>query len=197
MSVRESWSRIAAWAEANIPPDKFRLAAGATEQQIADLETLLGFPLPEDVRESYQIHNGTDETVFPRWPTDGDFPCYPAYGELVTLEFMGLMYQRHCEFELGKNAAEIVTPEIKPFHWNSRRLVLTDDASSSGLRVDLDPAEAGTFGQILHHDRSFGPIKVISPSWAAMLQRIAEDIDAGIYYYSEDLTWSRKDHSNQ
>ena len=52
MSVRESWSRIAAWAGANLPPNKFRLAAGATEQQIADLEALLGFPLPEDVRES-------------------------------------------------------------------------------------------------------------------------------------------------
>ena len=105
---------------------------------------------------------------------------------------MGLMYQRHREFEVEKVAAEIVTPEIKPLQWSSRRLVLTDDASSSGLRVDLDPAEAGTFGQILHHDRSFGPIKVISPSWAALLQRIADDIDAGIYFYSEDLTWSRK-----
>jgi cell wall assembly regulator SMI1 len=172
MSVRESWSRIVAWSSANMPSGTFRPMPGATERQIADLEELVGIQLPEDVRESYRIHNGTDETVFPCYWGDGHLLPH-EYGELVSLEFMEIMYKYHCEFEKANTWPEIITPEIKPVFWSSRRLVLTNDASDSGLRVDLDPAEAGKIGQIIRHDRSFGPVKVIAPSWAELLQRIS------------------------
>jgi cell wall assembly regulator SMI1 len=196
MSVRDSWSRIAAWAAANIPSNEFRLASGASEQEIAELEGLIGCPLPDDVRESYQIHNGTDETVFPCYWSDGGL-LPQEYGELVTLKVMGEMFGLHRKFEEDNYLAEIVTPEIKPLHWSSRRLVLTNDGSDSGLRVDLDPAEAGVMGQIIRHDRAFGPVKVIAPSWAELLRRIADDADAGLFYYSDDHPWSRKTSEGQ
>jgi cell wall assembly regulator SMI1 len=196
MSVSESWNRIATWASANLPPNVFRLSPGATEQEIADLEALVGSPLPEDVRESYRIHNGTDETVFPCYWSDGEL-LPQEYGELVTLKVMGEMFELHRKIEHNNEKAEILTPEIKPVQWSSRRLVLTNDASDSGLRVDLDPAEAGTIGQIIRHDRSFGPVKVVAPSWEALLQRIADDADAGLFAYSEDLLGVVRIHLEQ
>jgi cell wall assembly regulator SMI1 len=192
MSVREFWTRIAAWAAANIPANEFRLSPGASEQEIADLEAIAGCSLPEDVRASYLIHNGTDETVFPCYWSDGKL-LPQEHGELVTLKVMGEMVGLIRKFEEADEEAEFVTPEIKPIHWNSRRLVLTNDASDSGLRIDLDPAEAGVMGQILRHDRTFGPVKVIAPSWAALLQQVADDVDAGLFYYSVDHPWSRRD----
>jgi cell wall assembly regulator SMI1 len=62
--MNELWERITAWfaANASLEPYLFSLADGATEQEISATETVLGIPFPDDVRESYLLHNGSNRT---------------------------------------------------------------------------------------------------------------------------------------
>lgn len=60
--VQNAWNRIHAAFEKIGPRSLESLNPPATEQQIVDLETKLGFPLPDDVKCSLKIHNGQDTT---------------------------------------------------------------------------------------------------------------------------------------
>jgi cell wall assembly regulator SMI1 len=177
MSVRESWQRIAKWAADNIPDGKFRLASGASSEQIDELEAVLGFPLPEDVRESYLAHNGTDETPFPF-----------KNQEHSSLSFIAAVYPMYKTFATGPNnevATEVEGP-IKPIFWSLHRVPLTEDGGGSSLMIDLDPAEGGTVGQVIEHNRDLGPVRVIATSWGELLKTIADDAEAGRYIYGKD-----------
>jgi hypothetical protein len=62
--VEQLWNRIEAWFEANVPPGHFELFPGATEDQLDAAEKILGLSLPDDLRESYRIHNGMADGSF-------------------------------------------------------------------------------------------------------------------------------------
>jgi cell wall assembly regulator SMI1 len=144
MSVRESWSRIATWAAANIPSNEFRLAPGATEREIVDLEEVEGCPLPEDVRESYRIHNGTDETVFPCYWSDGGL-LPQEHGELVTLKVMGEMVGLHRKFE--EDNRQCHAPQPRPLSQRERGGRGTRMPESIGAPLSETSARRGVAGK--------------------------------------------------
>ena len=58
-TVRESWQRIDVWIQQFAPSqaDTY-FYPGISQEQIAHVEAALKVELPEDVKESYRIHNG-------------------------------------------------------------------------------------------------------------------------------------------
>jgi len=63
--VAASWRRIDRWLKQNARGWK-PVRKGVTEEKIAKAEKTLGFKLPDDVRESYLVHDGvSDEGFFP------------------------------------------------------------------------------------------------------------------------------------
>jgi cell wall assembly regulator SMI1/predicted DNA-binding WGR domain protein len=177
-TIREDWSCIVAFASERFPEGEFRLAGGATEEQIGAAEQILGFRLPDDVRESYRIHNGSDDSSF------------PIIGVLSPIDVVADDFaQRRGWPEDGWGTPDEIEGPIKPVWWNTARVQLTDDSSGSGLTIDLDPAEGGTWGQVIHHDHEVGPRRVYAPSWGALLRRIADDAEAGKIVHDEGYTW--------
>ena len=59
-SVSESWRRIDAWLAEHAPASLAGLRSPATSEAIARTESLIGMPLPDDLRESLMCHNGED-----------------------------------------------------------------------------------------------------------------------------------------
>jgi cell wall assembly regulator SMI1 len=57
-SMREIWDMIEGWLALNTPWIQASLAPGATQDEIQTAEASLGLALPEDVRQSYRLHNG-------------------------------------------------------------------------------------------------------------------------------------------
>jgi cell wall assembly regulator SMI1 len=178
MTLADTWNRIIAWHEANTPAGKLRLNAGA----IADFERAIGVPLPEDFRESLQLHGGGSEDCWILW-----------YGELLTLAGMltqWTMYrdmQARGEYAVPGDAAwtaDASAGPIKPLFWNTRRLFVTDNCGDH-LTLDLDPPPAGNYGQVLDHSHEVGPKNVLAPSWSAFLNQVADDLEAGKYVYIE------------
>jgi hypothetical protein len=59
-SVSASWRRIDAWLTEHAPVSFARLRPPATVEAIARAESLIGMPLPCDLRASLRCHNGED-----------------------------------------------------------------------------------------------------------------------------------------
>src|SRR4051812_29451520 len=56
--VAESWRRIETWLEEHLPALKATLRPGVSKKDLAKFEKLVGRTLPDDVRESWLVHDG-------------------------------------------------------------------------------------------------------------------------------------------
>ena len=63
--VSHSWKRIDAWAEDNYPELFDQICEGATVNDLNELEHQLDCSLPQDVRESWMIHDGQERGGMP------------------------------------------------------------------------------------------------------------------------------------
>ncbi|MBN9519177.1 SMI1/KNR4 family protein [bacterium] len=58
-AARNAWTRLESWCKQHHPRLLGQLNPGASDQEIAAAERSIGQVLPDDVRESLEIHNGT------------------------------------------------------------------------------------------------------------------------------------------
>src|SRR6266851_8298885 len=55
------WTRIECVLHQHVPDTASTLARAATDREIADLQAAIGLVLPEDFRQSLELHNGQDD----------------------------------------------------------------------------------------------------------------------------------------
>src|SRR5262249_40784079 len=151
-----------------------------TEQEIREAEEAMGLALPEDVRESYRAHNGTNHAGF--------FPA-GLRGVLLSLHDMvraWRMWKRFVERDtLGGRRPEDVAKGVRrdslnvgwvPFH------------SNGGGDYDcgaLAPAPGGTAGQIITMNHETGEHRLIAPSLRHWLHNFAHDLEDGTYRFED------------
>jgi len=166
--VAVPWGRIVAWYEANTPPGTLRLPPGIDEELIQVAEAEMGLRLPDDVRAFYRMHNGLDGSSLLH------------YGEFLSLEFLlGEHSTTPRPGDLGAdNAPHDLSGPIKPTWWSLMRVKIIDN-SGDGVMVDLDLAPGGTVGQVILFDHERGPRRVLAPSFAEWLARLARALEAG------------------
>jgi cell wall assembly regulator SMI1 len=180
MDIQEVWQRILAWHQLNAPRGKFRLARGASAKRIASLERLIEQPLPNDLRESYQLHDGTAGT----WLL--------FYGEVMPLDGIGRMWERYREWQktgygIGPDwKTHAIQGPIKPIWWSTLRIPITDNGGGDPVMIDLDPAKGGRRGQVIAYNHEIGPKQVLARSFAGWLEKIANALEAGEYVYIEE-----------
>jgi cell wall assembly regulator SMI1 len=174
MSVRESWKRIADWYDGSPRRGLIILEAGATEGQLEALERAIGSRLPDDVRESYLLHNGTSDLL--------------GVGEVMPLNRVEAMWQMYAAWQhengygLGPDwdPRDIEGP-IKPIWWSALRIPVTHNGGGDSVMIDLDPAEGGTGGQVIWFSHEVGPEKVLARSWGEWLNGIAKELEVREY----------------
>lgn len=178
-NIATSWERVTRWHEAH-GVLKFQLAPGASKAQLAEAELALGIQLPDDVRISWELHNGglTDSA----WIL--------TYGDLLPIDRVVAQWNTYLEWQEddGWGLEEDMKPTniagaIKPIWWNPRRIAVTDN-SGNGLHLDLDPPTDGVSGQVIFLDHEVGPTVVLAKSWSAFLEQWADELEAGKYVYS-------------
>jgi cell wall assembly regulator SMI1 len=181
MNISSSLNRIAAWYEANTRPGKFRLASGASDEEVASFENAIGARLPDDVRESFTLHNGGLDHTSILW-----------YGELLSLSQILQRWRTLCEWQAedGWGLGDAWKPEeiqgpIKPSWWNPKRIPLVDN-DGDFLILDLDPPGNGQHGQIIEHSHETGPASVLADGWSQWLTMVANDLEANKYVYVEE-----------
>ena len=179
-SISSLWARFDAWLAAHAPDLATSLRPGATDEQIAATEAVLGVAFPDDVRASYRVHDGQDE--------DAE-PVVPVARELLSLARIDQEWGVWKELLDSGTFAEMKGAPMGPIKtdwWNARWIPLTYDGSGNHDCLDLDPAEDGHVGQMISfwHDEAGRLLE--APSFTAWLSALVDGCEAGRYAYVPD-----------
>jgi cell wall assembly regulator SMI1 len=187
-SISEIWNRIETWLQANAPSVLEVLQPGASDIQINELEELIGAQLPEDVRSSYQIHNGQ---MVDTWEFIG------GQREFLSLEgikrewkfwkhlFDGEAFQEDNGQDQGSNP----DPEICNVFWHPKWIPFVCDEEHSSECLDLNPSEEGRVGQIITMSYYTLDRKTVAASFGEWLGQYADSLEAGKFILSSQYNW--------
>lgn len=131
----------------------------ASDNEIAGLEARLGYPIPDDLRESLRIHDGQDD---PR-----GLAVFCAAGTLLPVEAMLETWARITEID--RQLAEEI-PDRAGEWWDPAYLPLSDFAGDR-LCVNLDPEARG---EIVWHVHDCGIEHGLFESYTTWLRSVAE-----------------------
>jgi cell wall assembly regulator SMI1 len=182
-SIPTSWDKIVRWFDTNPPPvpdDALELYGGATAKEIKEAEKVMGLSLPEDVKESYRLHNGNREC-------QGLFTWGGGLFSLKGMVKQWQMWAKHLASGIFKGAEDPpqLNGPIKKYWWNLKWVPIIDRGGSCDF-IDMDPAKGGHVGQIVHFFRETGPDRVQAPSWQAYLSDFADGLEEGKLCYDDD-----------
>lgn len=175
--MRDIWERIDKWLGVNAPQVLNVLQPGASEEQIRETEKLLSVEFPEDVKNSYRIHNGQ---------SNGNV------GFINGLEFLSLERIRD-EWKVWKDLLDSgdfedwhSEPEkqIRSDWWHPKWIPLTHDWGGNHECLDLAPTEYGDVGQIISIWHDDATREVVAESFCNWLEQFANDLEAGRYALS-------------
>ncbi|MGC5773152.1 SMI1/KNR4 family protein [Paenibacillus pabuli] len=143
--------------------EEYQYRKGASEETLIALEKEFGVQLPEDLRAFYQRKDGSGYAFHILYPGDAEREeSTPFY--LMSLDEIRETKQYFCEVDEKLDAyyseEEIrkLDPEIKPYLFHKEWIPFATMAGGSlYLMLDFDPAEQGTYGQIIMyvHDPDF------------------------------------------
>jgi cell wall assembly regulator SMI1 len=174
MSISHDWTRVTNWYEGHVADFDPKLATGATAGDIRDAEEALGVELPADVRESYLIHNGSQNALFP----SGYY--------LLSLEEVIDEWTVWCDL-LEKGEVPSSSPEtqgaVKRVWWSTRWIPFSHSGGGDHQCIDLDPPTGGTWGQVIDFDHERGPRQVCAASFSVWLADFAAALETGQYLF--------------
>lgn len=205
-TVVNSWRRIEAWLDANLPAYKHTLKPGISKKDLAKFEEAIGFELPEDVRQSWLIHDG--QRVLPNKvlealfeedeDSDNEYPNFiglvfgnamlnlltrncPATGKSALGEWQGWAEIADQGYDLELDKRQTSSPEgaIKPRYANRGWIPLGAFTDVDYFGVDLDPGPNGVFGQVINFGRNEEVKCVLATSWTQFLSDVADELEAG------------------
>ena len=181
MTIQANWNRIEAWLKHSAAEELAYLEPGATDQDIQEAETALGMTFPEEVRAMYRLHNGY---VLIADPQD-------QFWELLSLEEVVRFWNSN-----RGNFHELLAPvqpedQVQPRIWNLHWIPLLRMDDGSLLCLDLAPGPAGQQGQLLEVFWEESQRPVIVASFGELLSTFADDLEAGIYTWDEELGFDR------
>lgn len=175
-NIISSWQRIEKWYCGNVSAEDFSLASGADASTITDAERRLGMQLPADVRESYCLHNGSNQVaVF-------------EYGyHLLSLDEVVAQWTFKKRLFEEEGSEPLLRPDpigrIKNMWWNPMWIPFTHNAGGDHQCIDMDPDLHGGRGQIIRFNHEVGPQYVLAGSLDQWLFEFAELLENGSYRF--------------
>ncbi|MCC6998635.1 MAG: SMI1/KNR4 family protein [Deltaproteobacteria bacterium] len=174
--MQQIWKRIESWTAANTDGD-LALRPGATDAELVALETAMGRRLPDDLRESFLIHDGQDMPSV-RW-FDGERRLHP-------LASIAEQWQHDSsETEVPDALTEDERARIAMFHHGRLPLIGVRFWDGDTLYADFIPGPAGRDGQLVYRmDIEFS---VAAHSWREFLGEYARKLEAGELVYHKGV----------
>lgn len=173
--VNDSLTRIAHWLSLHAPRILNEdLNPGATEDQLAHLERLIGKQLPDEYKTLYSSYNGLSE----EGENQGNFFYGLTFLPLAQVEANYTHRARATQVRpLQKAFFGIKSDRAPRSHW----LALGFDSSQVWLCLDLDPAPGGKYGQVIVLDEEEETAFIVADSVGALLREFARDLEDGRY----------------
>lgn len=181
--MKAKWEKIELWLQENAPEIYKSLNDGIGKTELAQLEYVLKSELPDDFVDFYLVHDGQEPDA--DWLLDGE--------EFLSARRMLEEYK--IWLDLFKNGdfkengvAYKSTPDkgIKDDWWNPKWIPFTYNGSGDHLCIDLDPAEGGTYGQIIRMWHDDPERSLEANSLKEWIDRFAIGLENGQYVYSDE-----------
>lgn len=179
--VQDTIDRYLELLKNNFPNAYKNINMPASDEDIHSLEKLIGKDLPDDVKKIYKTCNGQNAII-----NDHHIDLLPE-GEWLSIERL----KKEWEFWYGlidnweeEDGTLIHTSEsdhesvIKRNWWNRYWIPFTSDGGGNNLCIDLDPAEEGTYGQIISVLHDEVTRKVVALSLKDYFANLTENIIA-------------------
>lgn len=163
-TIDQSWERIERWLANHAPATLASLNPPASADELAQAETALGRPLPEELTASLRRHNGTDE--------------HRRTGRFALAEYMLLSTsQIVARWQMMEQLLADNPHWDRDAHWRSHWVPFAESVSAATLYLDqpADHPEA-TVGTLTHGDF---PRPRTWPSYSALLDQTAHAIETG------------------
>jgi cell wall assembly regulator SMI1 len=185
--LRDIWERIEASFQSQAPGELWRLTSGATEDQIVDLESQIGQRLPDDIRQSYAVHNGVNGYVVPAGQILSEFNFLLNLKSIASAMIRGRVM-------LNGGESRIPNPigPVKRVWWSLGWVPIVGEGTGDYLCIDLDPPPDGSVGQVFDFGHEYGPTGVLFPDFRSYLERYCADLESGaIRFDDESEEWVR------
>lgn len=142
--INTIWQAIETWYDKQGAAEV--LWPGATEADIARLESELGVQISEDLRVSLLRHNGSADDAWPE-------------GELLSVDqILANTSQLRSNVAAGDfNNDHLGDPQLLPHYWADGWICISRDGAGNSSAVDMTPGDEGTTGQVLDMDHEVGP----------------------------------------
>ena len=191
--ARAAWGRIEAWLAANLPAALENLQPPASEEQLQELSTTLGRPLPDALRACLLIHDGELDGWMPSAFADGHWflPCTEIgrmWEQLVSLaEEMGGTEDAYDFWRAQvEDGIIFVDGPVKP-RFGSRAWLPFSSLDGHVQRfIDFEPAPGGVEGQVIEVDPESCTYRVLAPSFVDFLEGHAAALERGAFEIGED-----------
>ncbi|KAJ9628531.1 Cell wall assembly regulator [Taxawa tesnikishii (nom. ined.)] len=194
--VSHTWKRIDRWLEDNYEELQENLCEGCTQNDLNELEHELDCTLPQDVRESLQIHDGQER---------GGRPTGVVFGCML-LDCEEIVQEWHNWRKVNEDGRTTRTtapkPELAPRSCGQAGLATSErhpkayvhpawiplarDWGGNNICVDLAPGPTGKWGQVIIFGRDYDCKYVVSRSWAAFLAQVADDMSTDRWWIEEE-----------
>lgn len=177
-AVIDLWEKIESLLQEKRPEYLQVLNDGASKEQIAQLESLIGLKLPEEIRVSLQRHDGQKQDVISVWGGQ----------ELLSCEGIAYNWQTNKELldeGVGWNDGE-VEEGVKQQWWSPQWIPWLNNGGGDLTCIDLDPAADGKVGQVIDVGHDSGERPLLYPSFVEFMADFVEDLKSGAAFYYDD-----------
>ncbi|GHO58305.1 SMI1/KNR4 family protein [Ktedonobacter robiniae] len=184
------WKRIEDWLNIHAPELTSFLQPGAREEEIQQTEALLNITFPEEIKESYRIHNGSKDLHF----IDVFFALYSLKDMVDRWSFHAPPVEEQYPDEPTDLDPEFEEPEenwrvsLSPQQGDNiwieegydRQLIpFLNHLDERILCFDTDPIH-NTYGMVIEYFAQNG-FSFYASSWYDLLSNFADDLEAGKY----------------
>jgi len=170
-NICEIWERIEDWLKLHAPEAMRNLNPGATKEDIHQLEKKLGYQIPDDVKESLLVHNGTRDIFADIWQI---------------LDIENIIQQQHIQADvlesLQQEESDARDKEREIWWWHPSWIPIAYDGSGNLLCVEAEETHSG---QIFRFDHELGS-RWIAPTFLSLLATFADDLRSGKYILKKE-----------
>ena len=180
--IEQLWSRLEAWAGANAADILSDLNPGATDDEIAALESELGITLPNAFKASLAVHNGENDG----WPCKV-FVNHGAYLSTSRIVEEWRQRQQHGE-DIEEDTDELIQQQVisvdgpvEPKMFLTSWVPFMECNGDVFWAMDFSPAAGGKEGQIIEVDWENCSWKVVADSFVDFLETYVTALERGEY----------------
>jgi cell wall assembly regulator SMI1 len=167
-TITAIWDRIEAGIRARDPDERRSLPASASFDDIRRVEDAIGLQLPQAVRESYLLHDGSN----------GIYICEQGFlmpligsekGSLQDYSILNLWQRMLPVAKMMAQERSNPAGPIRDDWWHLRWVPLTENECGDYVCLDFGPAEGGRKGQVIDWWHEQGATRVLANSFTEWL----------------------------